>query len=76
MNSKLLLVLLLAATLGAAYLLLRPAPEKPMAFTGIYADDWTKNCGPLQGAEQSRCTTRLDAAYGRAAGAPVPAAKK
>lgn len=45
-----------------------PAPK----VTGVYADDWQANCGPLAGAAQAECTTRLDRQYGRTAGAPVP----
>jgi hypothetical protein len=67
-----LLAALVAATLAGAYALLRPAPEKALRFTGVYADDWAGNCGPLKGTEQTRCTARLDDAYGRAAGAPLP----
>lgn len=73
MNRKLLLlVLLVAITIAAAALLLRPAPDKALSTTGVYADDWLANCGPLQGAAQAKCTTRLDDAYGRAAGSPLP----
>ncbi|HLO77287.1 MAG TPA: hypothetical protein VK196_12605 [Magnetospirillum sp.] len=73
MKKPVLLALLIGATVAGAYVLLRPAPDKAMAFTGTYADDWTANCGKLQGAAQSKCTARLDAAYGRAAGSPLPA---
>ncbi|MGE5477716.1 MAG: hypothetical protein ACM3Q1_13740 [Bacteroidales bacterium] len=73
MNKKLLLALLIAATLGAAWLMLRPAPDKALSTTGVYADDWVANCGKLQGPDQAKCTARLDSAYGRAAGNPVPA---
>ena len=45
-----------------------------MTFTGTYADDWQANCGAKAVAEQAECTTRLDAHYGRVAGAPVPKA--
>lgn len=75
MNRKLLLVLLIAITIGAAAWLLRPAPDKALSTTGIYADDWLANCGKQQGAAQAQCTARLDAAYGRAAGSPVPPAR-
>ncbi|MCR6628723.1 MAG: hypothetical protein NVV74_00925 [Magnetospirillum sp.] len=75
MNKILLLVLLIAATLGGFYALSRPAPEKALRTNGVYADDWQTNCGPLQGAAQSKCTARLDAAYGRSANAPVPAGR-
>ena len=68
----LLLALLIAATLGAAYVFLRPPPDKALKMTGVYADDWIANCAPLQGPAQAKCTTRLDSAYGRAAGAPLP----
>lgn len=71
----LLLALLIAATLGAAYVFLRPPPDRALKTTGVYADDWIANCGPLQGAAQAKCTARLDAAYGRAAGAAVPAGR-
>lgn len=73
MNRKLLLlVLLIAASVGAAVLLLRPAPDKALSTTGVYADDWLANCGSLQGPAQAKCTARLDDAYGRAAGSPLP----
>lgn len=75
MNRKLLLALLVAATIGGAYILLRPAPDKALSTSGIYADDWMANCGKLQGAAQAACTARLDSAYGRAAGSPVPAGR-
>lgn len=68
----LLLAVLIAATLAAATAFLRPTPDKALKLTGVYADDWVANCGPLQGADQTKCTARLDSAYGRAAGAPVP----
>lgn len=79
---KLLLPLLVLAAIAAGFLLLRhsPAPtdRQPAAgtepapkTTGVYADDWASQCGPLQGAEQARCTDRLDIAYGRKAGVPV-----
>jgi len=42
--------------------------------TGNYSDDWQKICGPLLGPAQADCTGRLDARYGRVAGAPVPPA--
>lgn len=71
----LLLALLIAATLGAAYTFLRPPPDKALKTSGIYADDWVANCAALQGPAQAKCTARLDAAYGRAAGAPVPAGR-
>lgn len=71
MHHKLLLALLIAATLAGAALVLRPAPDKALSTSGIYADDWVASCGKLQGAEQARCTARLDSAYGRAAGAPI-----
>lgn len=77
MNKKLLLLaLLIAATVGGALVLLRPAPDKALSTTGVYADDWVANCGPLQGSAQAKCTARLDSAYGRLAGAPVPADKR
>lgn len=75
MNKLVLLAALVAVTLAGGYALLRPAAEKPLGFTGVYADDWASNCGALKGGEQSRCTARLDAAYGRSAGAPLPAPK-
>ncbi len=75
MRKPLLLALLIAATVAAAYVALRPPSEKALSTTGVYADDWMANCGPLQGADQARCTKRLDAAYGRAAGSPVPAGR-
>lgn len=71
----LLLAVLIAATLAAAYGFLRPPPDKALKLSGVYADDWVANCGPLDGAAQAKCTARLDSAYGRAAGAPVPAGK-
>jgi hypothetical protein len=48
------------------------APD--LVVTGIYADDWQTNCGPLAGNAQSACTARLDAKYGRAAAMPLPPA--
>lgn len=72
MRKLLLLALLIAATLAGAYVLTRPAPDKALSTTGVYADDWTANCGPLQGQAQAKCTARLDSAYGRAAGSAVP----
>lgn len=51
------------------------ADPKP-AVSGNYSDDWMKLCGPIGGAAQKDCTTRLDAAYGRVEGAPVPADPK
>jgi len=75
MRKPLLLALLIAATLAVACVALRPPPEKALSFTGVYADDWMTNCAPLQGTAQSKCTKRLDAAYGRAAGAPVPSGR-
>ncbi|HTH16592.1 MAG TPA: hypothetical protein VL974_08065 [Magnetospirillum sp.] len=81
---KFLLPLLLVAALAAGALMLRqgnhPGPatpqaaaptEAPLKTTGVYADDWVNLCGPLQGAEQAKCTEKLDAAYGRKAGVPV-----
>ena len=66
---------------ATAYLVLtrRPpvpaaAPEPPM--TGNYSDDWQSGCGPLLGPAQADCTARLDARYGRVAGAPLPAEKR
>jgi len=47
-----------------------------LRITGTYADDWQGNCGPLTGAEQTACTTRLNAKYGRAEDVPVPKANK
>ncbi len=44
------------------------------AISGNYSDDWMKTCGPVRGPAQKTCTADLDAAYGRAAGKPVPAA--
>lgn len=76
MRQKLLLALLTAATLAAATYALRPSPDRALSTTGIYADDWLANCGKLQGADQARCTQRLDDAYGRAAGAPLPPDKR
>lgn len=71
----LLLAALVVATVVGAYVLTRPAPRpaagKPVPISGVYADDWMATCGPLQGAEQERCTARLDAAYGRAANQPT-----
>ncbi|MGE5515148.1 MAG: hypothetical protein ACM31D_04935 [Bacteroidota bacterium] len=75
MNRTLLLAVLIVATVAGAALLLRPTADKALSTTGVYADDWLANCGPLQGAAQAKCTTRLDSAYGRAAGSPVPAAR-
>lgn len=72
MNKPLLLTLLTAATIAAAYTLLRPAPDKALRTSGVYADDWIANCGALQGSAQGKCTARLDSAYGRAAGNAVP----
>jgi hypothetical protein len=51
-----------------------PAGTPATAVTGNYSDDWQSRCGPLTGAAQADCTSRLDAAYGRVAGAPVPPA--
>lgn len=48
-----------------------PAGDK-ITPSGNYSDDWMKFCGPIQGAGQKDCTSRLDAAYGRVDGAPVP----
>lgn len=42
--------------------------------TGDYAGDWQAKCGPIADAKaQGQCTEGLDAAYGRQAGAPIPA---
>lgn len=42
--------------------------------TGDYAGDWQAKCGPIADAKaQGQCTEALDAAYGRQAGAPIPA---
>jgi hypothetical protein len=60
-----------AAYFGLAWNHSRPAAPA-MATTGVYADDWAAQCGPIQGAAQAECTARLDAAYGRRAGEPVP----
>jgi len=53
-----------------------PAPTAAAApdpaATGSYADDWQAQCGPLTGAAQESCATRLNARYGRAEDAPVP----
>lgn len=75
MNKPLLLALLFAATITAALVLLRPVPDKSLRTSGVYADDWIANCGSLQGRAQAKCTARLDAAYGRAAGNPLPSAR-
>jgi|APHig6443717497_1056834.scaffolds.fasta_scaffold00047_22 hypothetical protein len=76
MPPKLLLAALIAATIAIAAYALRPAPDKALSTTGIYADDWLANCGKLQGPDQARCTQRLDSAYGRVAGAPIPGDKR
>jgi hypothetical protein len=52
-----------------------PAAPSALKTTGNYAEDWQSLCGPLQGGAQGECTTRLDAAYGRSADAPVPPVK-
>lgn len=75
MKKPLLLAALIITTLAGAYVLLRPAPERALSTTGIYADDWIANCGKLQGATQAKCTARLNSAYGRAAGSPLPPAR-
>jgi len=49
-------------------------PAIPM--TGNYSDDWQTACGPVMGPAQADCTARLDARYGRVAGAPLPAEKR
>lgn len=85
MKKIILLIVLVIAVALVAREVLRPAPvsqpqpatttQAPQAglkTTGVYADDWAANCGPLQGPAQSQCTARLDAAYGRTSGAPVP----
>lgn len=71
----LIAVAIMAVFFGVAYLRSRPtapAAVPGMAFTGTYADDWQGNCGALVGDAQVDCTKRLDAHYGRSAGAPVP----
>lgn len=76
MKGKLiLLAVLVAASAAAALALLRPAGEKALSTTGIYADDWMANCGPLQGPAQAKCTSRLDSAYGRLVGSPEKPAR-
>jgi len=47
--------------------------EQQVTITGNYSDDWMTTCGAVQGSAQNVCTARLDAAYGRVAGSPVPA---
>ena len=80
MRKLLLLAALIAAAMAGAYVLSRPTPEKPattpvaepaLKTSGVYADDWLALCGAQHGAEQERCTARLDAAYGRSVGAPA-----
>ena len=51
-----------------------PSSQEQLKMTGNYAEDWMTQCGPLKGSEQADCTSRLDALYGRSAGAPVPPA--
>ncbi len=75
-------VVVVAAFFGIAYLRSRtPAAVDTsdggpaVTFTGSYADDWQSNCGPLGRAAQAACAVRLDARYGKVAGAPVPPAQ-
>ena len=44
--------------------------------SGNYSDDWQTNCAPLLGPAQAQCTARLDAGYGRVAGAPLAPAPR
>lgn len=74
-HKMILLLVLVAATVAGGIMLLRPAPEKALSTTGTYADDWVANCAPLRGEAQTKCTARLDSAYGRMAGSPVPPAR-
>lgn len=76
MRKIVLLGLLIAAALAGGYILTRPTAVKPTAepkpaVSGVYADDWMAQCGSQSGADQERCTARLDAAYGRSVGAPA-----
>ena len=69
------------AVVATAYLMLAHHQPKPVAvpdipFTGNYSDDWQTACGPVMGPAQADCTARLDARYGRVAGAPLPAEKR
>jgi hypothetical protein len=52
-----------------------PAAGKVAPVTGNYSDDWLARCAKLTGAAQGACTKALDARYGKAEAAPVPAAK-
>lgn len=53
----------------------RPADDhagQQITISGNYSDDWMTMCEAVQGPHQKTCTARLDAAYGRVAGKPVP----
>jgi len=64
------------AIVTAYFVVTRRQPEnhagQPVTISGNYADDWMSMCGAIQGASQKICTARLDAAYGRVDGKPVP----
>lgn len=63
-------ILVVAVFFGVAFL--RGRSSLPV--TGIYAEDWQTHCAPLKDTAQADCVARLDALYGRVAGAPVPPA--
>lgn len=52
-----------------------PAAGKMVPVTGNYSDDWLARCAKLTGEAQRDCTKALDARYGKAEAAPVPAGK-
>jgi len=70
-----LIVGILAVATGYFVMTRQRATPSEITVTGNYSDDWQKTCGPLLGPAQADCTARLDARYGRVAGAPVPPAK-
>lgn len=81
---RLALIVGILCVVAAYFVLTRPAapppgpatpaasPAGPPQISGTYAEDWMKLCGAVAGEAQKACTERLDKAYGRSAGAPVP----
>lgn len=74
-------VMIAVLAIVAAYFVVTKRPsenlaEQHVSISGSYSDDWMAMCGPAQGSAQKSCTAKLDAAYGRASGKPVPADTK
>ena len=74
---RLALIVGVLAIVMAYFVVTRRQPEEhagqAVTISGNYADDWMSMCGAIQGTSQKVCTARLDAAYGRDDGKPVPA---